>query len=211
VFSRVNAVGVCDGKLASSFTLLQELNVIAASLYMSLCLPVVLNLPTECADGSECNTLRGANAILWAVATASFVTSTGGAWIMLIVAQAVSDDHQAKWTEDHLRQSALPATLFVTGVTITPVAVCSQLLIGSVGGPSYSPAVRWAVVAIVMVVGWVLQWSIWITAAKTTYGVKWSEFPAFQLGALGAYLPPKQLASGELRKTVPYVDMGRNE
>lgn len=114
--SRISAVGVCDGKLASSFTLLQELNVIAASLYLSLCLPVLLNLPTECVDGSACHTLRAVNAILWAAASACFVTSTGGAWIMLIVVQAVSDKHQARWAEDHVRQSALPANLFVTAL-----------------------------------------------------------------------------------------------
>eukprot|EP01051_Picozoa_sp_SAG22_P014358 SAG22_NODE_1731_length_3703_cov_2.829634_1_plen_347_part_10 len=164
VLSRISAVGQCDGKLASSFMLLQELNVIAASLYMSLCLPVMLDLPTECADGSACDALRAVNAVLWAIATASFVTSTGGAWIMLIVVQAVSDTHQAKWQEDHIRQSSLPAGLFVLGVTVTPVAVCSQLLIGSLGGPSYSPAIRWAVVAIVMVVGWALERFFFILA-----------------------------------------------
>lgn len=91
------------------------------------------------------------------------------------------------------------------------MAVCSHLLIGSLGGPSYSPEVRWAVIAIVMVVGLALQWSIWIIASKSTYGVKWSEFLAFQMGALGMYLPRRQMISGELRKDVPYVDLRRNE
>ena len=214
VFGRISAVGQCDGKLASSFALLQELNVIAASLYLSLCLPVMLDLPTNCADGSACHTLRAANAILWAVATASFVTSTGAAWIMLIAVQAVSDTHQAKWQEDHTRQSALPAGLFVLGVTVTPIAVCSQLLIGSLGGTSYSPAVRWAVIAIVMAVGWALSWAVWITTAKSTYGLKWSEFPAMQLGALGICLPVPSRSggdgAGQRRKEVPYVDMRRS-
>ena len=209
VTSRITAVGVCDDKLGSSFVYLQELNVIAASLYMSVCLPTMHNLPTECMDGSECRTLRAVNAILWAVATACFITSTGGGWIMLIVVQAVSDTHMAKWCEDHFRLSALPTTLFVTGVTVTPVAVCSQLLTGSLGGSSYAPAVRWAVLTIVMAVGWALSWFIWIAAAKSTYGVKWSEFLAFQMGAFGAYLPQRQLAGGRLREDVPYVDLRR--
>ena len=163
---------------------------------------------------SACHTLRAANAILWAVATASFVTSTGAAWIMLIAVQAVSDTHQAKWQEDHTRQSALPAGLFVLGVTVTPIAVCSQLLIGSLGGTSYSPAVRWAVIAIVMAVGWALSWAVWITTAKSTYGLKWSEFPAMQLGALGICLPVPSRSggdgAGQRRKEVPYVDMRRS-
>ena len=131
--SRMQAVGVCDGKLPSSFTLIQELTIIASSLYVSLCLPVLLDLPTECASQDVilgCHTLRSVNAILWAIATACFVCSTGAAWIVLIVVQAVSDKCLAKWFEDHYRHCTIPSVLFVNGVTVTPVAVCSLLLIG---------------------------------------------------------------------------------
>ena len=203
--SRVAAVGVCDGKMTSSFTLCQEIVIITSSLYMSLCLPSILDLQSECEEG-ECHTLRSADAVLWAIATACFVCSTGGAWIMLIAFQSVSEIHMARWYEDHARLCILPANLFVVGVTVTPAAVCTRLLIGTLGGSSYHDAVRWTVIAIIVVLGLVVQWSIWITTAKSTLGVTWREFPGMQAGSNGIHRAKR---SGAERKNVPYVDLKR--
>jgi hypothetical protein len=205
MLSRAAAVGVCDDKLTDSFILIQEVVIISSSLYMSLCLPSLLSLPSECEDG-ECHALRSVDAVLWAIATACFVCSTGGAWIMIMASRSVSDTHLAKWYEGHLRQIILPATLFVVGVTVTPAAVCTRLLTGTLGGSKYSAAARWTVIAIIAVVGFVGQWSIWITTAKRTLGVAWREFPSMKLGASAVYLSKR---SGEERKNVPYVDLKR--
>ena len=205
ILSRAAAVGVCDNKLTDSFLLTQEVVIISSSLYMSLCLPSLLSLPGEC-EYSECDVLRSVDAVLWAIATACFVCSTGAAWIMIMASLSVSDKHLAKWYEDHSRQIIQPAMLFVVGVAVTPAAVCTRLLTGTLGGSKYSDAIRWTVIAIIAVVGEVAQMSIWLVTAKRTLGVTWREMPNMQLGTLAIHF---QKRSGEERKNVPYVDLKR--
>ena len=102
VSGRMITNGVRENNLASKIMLCQEINVIGSSLMFSVSLPVLLNLPEECADGSTCYTLRTINAMLWLLLTFSFLCSVTFSWVVLTNLPSVADTHIGRWSEDHM-------------------------------------------------------------------------------------------------------------
>ena len=95
--------GVRENNLAAKATLVQELNVIAASLLLSCSLPVLLhNLPGECSDGSSCTTLRTVNAGLWVTVTLCFLMATVQAFIIILMLPIVGTEHLPRFIEDRI-------------------------------------------------------------------------------------------------------------
>jgi hypothetical protein len=90
---RIIAAGVCDGNIASKFTITQELNVIVASLLLSLSTSVLFNLPTECYDGTSCTTLRTINAVGWTLVTVCFLMVTIQSWVLMNLCTSVTSAH----------------------------------------------------------------------------------------------------------------------
>ena len=193
------ARGILEDDARNTFVMTQEFNLITASLFMSTATPLLLNPPSECGDGSACPALRSVDACLWAGACVCFLVSVGQAWVLFLASLAVSTKHLARWLEEIAKRGLSPANLVVQGFVFVGCAMATRLLVLDVGGNSFPAAVKWTVAGCIVFFGVIVMYSFWFSLAKTTFSVSTCELPAFQVGALGWWLPKKHLGK-ELRE-----------
>eukprot|EP01050_Picozoa_sp_SAG11_P019146 SAG11_NODE_3007_length_2773_cov_2.200449_2_plen_365_part_00 len=127
--ARFIASGTMQGDLSANLQFILDLVLIISSLLLSLSISPLLAMPEECMDGSDCRSLRSADALLWAVSAGCFLGAVLSGWIVLTLMAAVSTSQRAKWFEDHWGRVVTPVR------SLHPVLACP-----SAGLPQCWPA-----------------------------------------------------------------------
>ena len=201
--ARVISNGVRDGNLKESSTIMHEVDLISGSLFLAFSIAPLLSPPDSCAQGALCKELMAIDMILWTVLTGSLFVCVVNAWVCVKIEQTVSVHSLPQWLQDHFPYWNSAGALLVIGLTVLPPALCTRSVILLRGHEAYPPWLTWAVVAILSS-GWCAVWISWVVVTTSTFGVSLCDFPAFNLGLLGAYMPKSGLTRA-LQKTPPYV------
>lgn len=206
--ARIIAAGTQQGDLSGTVRNVMDIALIVSSLFLTMTLEQLLDCPELCSDGSSCNTLRSVDAILWALATGCFIGGVLSAWINIVFTETVSMSHRAVFFSDNWDKFALPTGLAITGVSTLPFALVTRLLIGAVGGPTFSAAIKWSAFATIVSLPIVGGWVHHVALARRALGIKWSEFPSFQGVVMGIRLPRGDAigAGAECKHDLPYFD-----
>ena len=201
--SRVISNGVRDGNLKESSTIMHEVDLISGSLFLAFSIAPLLSPPDSCAQGALCKELMAIDIILWTVLTGSLFVCVVNAWVCVKIEQTVSVRSLPKWVRDHYPYWNSAGSLLVIGLTVLPPALCTRSVILLRGHEAYPPWLMWAVVAILSS-AWLAVWISWVSVTRSTFEVNLIDFPAFNMGLLGAYMPKSQLKRAP-QKAPPYV------
>ena len=79
--AKMISVTALEQSARGTWTTIGEFTIIAASLCLSVSFPAMMNVPTACADGSNCGGLREVDCVMWVLSSALFLFSIGTCWI----------------------------------------------------------------------------------------------------------------------------------
>lgn len=201
--SRVISNGVRDGNLKESSTIMHEVDLISGSLFLAFSIAPLLSPPDSCAQGALCKELMAIDMILWTVLTGSLFVCVVNAWVCVKIEQTVSVHSLPQWLQDHFPYWNSAGALLVIGLTVLPPALCTRSVILLRGHEAYPPWLTWAVVAILSS-GWCAVWISWVSVTRSTFGLNLYDFPAFNMGLLGARMPKSELKRAP-QQAPPYV------
>ena len=205
--ARIIAVGTQQGDLSATVQTMMDMTLIVASLFLTMTLPFTLDCPESCSDGSECRELRSADLILWALQTGCFLAAVLSAWINLVNINTVSRSQRAMFFSNNWGKFAFPTGMAITGISALSAALVTRMLIGAPGGPAFSVLTRWSAIGIVVSLSVLGGWVHHVVMSRATLGIKWCEFPSYQGGVMGSWLPRDNIGIGaECRRDPPYFD-----
>jgi len=122
-------------------------------------------LPTECTDGTSCDGLRTANAMLWSAVAVFFLMAVVQSYILLVVVLSVAPEHLAQWQEDHRYFTHSPTGLFIMGLTTMYIALGLHIMFISLDA-TYTMQVRYTVCGIILVCSFAFGWVYWALVSK---------------------------------------------
>ena len=205
--ARMVATGLRDGNLKEAAATQHEFDLILGSLFLSFAIAPLLEPPTACADGSSCSGLLAVDILCWVCLITCLMLGVINCWTMALIERCVSSNSMPRWICDNWRIFNLGHTMTIFSFTWLPVALSTRSVILFDGSPSYPWWLVWAVVAILVCGGIVLQYIWWVVICCCTFSIKSaSEFIAFNLGVLGLRMPNEQLESAQVQDPVHYMD-----
>ena len=161
-----------------------------ASLMLTFSVPALMGPPNQCADGTECESLRTLDYLLWTACTFFLLYSVGAAWLTHYAVSMQRNEDIARWIRDNCADAHSSASAFIFGHVTLCAAIGTRSRIMLASQP------LGMLVMLVMFALLLLTWRIWFSICMTVGGLHWSQLVWNQLGAFGIYLPRRLLHGG---------------